>query len=645
MTDKKEASLPIWQPSDPSSRLADFNHWLQTELGVKFKNYTDLHRFSCESYPIFWEKLAAYFKVDFKTPYQHVYKPGASFENGTWFSGAQLSYAEHLLRQQEGIAIIQHNEQGRRRTLTFSELRCEVAKCQRALTTMGIGPHDRVASFLPNCIEAIILFLATNSIGAIFSSCSPDFGPAAVLDRFQQIEPKVFVTANGYWYNNKKLRLDDKLLAITQGIPSIKETIVIDYLQDDSVPRTIPSKKWHEWLIDGNPNPSFKATDFNHPLYILFSSGTTGKPKCIVHRAGGVLLQHLKELALHTNVKTQDRLFYFTTLGWMMWNWQISALALGATVVIYDGSPFSPSAETLWRIASQDGITHFGTSAKYLASLEQSNMNFRSFQFPKLKTILSTGSPLMPEQYDFIQAHLSKAIQISSISGGTDIVSCFLLGNPMLPVYKGELQCAGLGMDVKVFNEQGEAMTCEKGELVCTSPFPTMPIGFWQDENDTLYHQAYFSHFKDVWAHGDFAEFTSHGGFIIYGRSDSVLNPGGVRIGTAEIYRQVEKVPGVLESIAIGKNEHGEQSIWLYVTLAEGLTLSAEIIENIKQTLRQNASPRHVPQLIKQVSEIPKTKNGKLAEAAVRKKVHGETIDNLNALANPDALNEFEPYS
>ncbi|MGB5410276.1 MAG: acetoacetate--CoA ligase, partial [Woeseiaceae bacterium] len=501
---------------------------------------------------------------------------------------------------------------------------------------------DRVAGFLPNCPEAIIAMLASSSIGAIWSSCSPDFGVNGVLDRFGQIEPKVLFACNGYYYNGKRFDSLPLIAQVVDSIASIEATVIVPFAGDDVESTAVRGgSAWSDFVVAG-ADLEWTPVAFNHPLFIMYSSGTTGAPKCIVHGHGGTLLQHLKEHALHTDISESDRLFYFTTCGWMMWNWLASGLASGATLVLFDGTPFFDDGHGLWKMAEREGVTVFGTSAKYISALEKAGVRPKDhYQLDALRAVLSTGSPLAPESFDFVYDAIGSDLQLSSISGGTDILSCFALGNPILPVRRGELQCRGLGMAVEIWNDDGEAVVAEHGELVCRKPFPSAPVGFWNDPGDTRYKAAYFERFDGIWAHGDFAELTPHGGIIIHGRSDAVLNPGGVRIGTAEIYRQVEKLDEIVESIAIGQNWQDDVRVVLFVVLREGITMDDELQSRIRSVIRSNTTPRHVPAKIIAVREIPRTKSGKIVELAVRSVVHGETVRNTEALANPKALEQY----
>ncbi|WP_028110795.1 acetoacetate--CoA ligase [Ferrimonas futtsuensis] len=635
----------LWQPSPvrrSATQMEQFRQDLNRDLGLNLTDYDQLHRWSVDNPGPFWREIWLRFGVQGEMgeiPLADADKmPGARF-----FPQARLNFAENLLRfRDDRIALVYRDEAANRVALSYNELYHEVAKLTAHLRKLGIEPGDRVAAFMPNRIETVVTMLAAASLGATFSSCSPDFGFNGVLDRFGQIRPKVLIGASGYRYNGKVIDCSDKLTQIADAIDSLEQLIVVpafDSTGEVDSPLALP---WSQALANDARTLSFEALPFDHPLYVLYSSGTTGKPKCIVHGAGGTLLQHLKEHRLHTDLRREDVLFYFTTCGWMMWNWLVSGLAVGATLVLYDGSPFAPGPEVLWQLTEQEEVSIFGTSAKYIAALEKAEyFPARHHRLDNLKALLSTGSPLAHEGFDFVYKEIKQELCLSSISGGTDIVSCFALGNPAKAVYRGQLQCLGLGMKVQVFDEQGQALLGEKGELVCTAPFPSMPVGFWGDEDGTRYHDAYFARFDNVWAHGDYAETTPQGGLIIHGRSDAVLNPGGVRIGTAEIYRQVEKVEQVQESLAIGQQWQDDVRVVLFVVLKSGLQLDDGLKHTICRTIRANTTPRHVPAKIIQVSELPKTLSGKLVELAVRKVVHGEAVNNTDALANPDSLKQF----
>ena len=560
-----------------------------------------------------------------------------------WFTGSKLNFAENVLRSDgDDVAIVFCGEDGARRELDRTSLRREVAAVAAGLRAAGVGEGDRVAGYLPNCPEAIISMLAAASIGATWSSCSPDFGVTGVVDRFGQIAPKVLFVANGYFYNGKTCDSREVVAAVAAEITEIEKIVVVPFVGNLSTELPLANAvEWAGFAIRGT-QLEFAPVDFNHPLYIMFSSGTTGVPKCIVHGHGGTLLQHLKEHRLHGDIGPGDRLFYFTTCGWMMWNWLATGLASGATLMLFDGSPFFNEGRILWEMAEREEISVFGTSAKYISALQKAGVRPKQeFSLPKLKTVLSTGSPLAPESFDYVYDAIGDDLQLSSISGGTDILGCFAQGNPVLPVRRGEIQCRALGMATEIFDEQGRSVVGEQGELVCTKPFPSTPVGFWNDDDGSRYRAAYFERFDGVWAHGDFAELSEHGGIIIHGRSDAVLNPGGVRIGTAEIYRQVEKLDEVVESIAIGQNWKDDVRVVLFVVLRDGIVLDDTLRQRIRKVIRENATPRHVPAKIEAVPDIPRTKSGKIVELAVRSVVHGDPVKNTEALANPEALQYF----
>ena len=630
----------IWQPGDERrERSAMCRFMNQQDKG----GYASLHRWSIEQPEAFWQALVEFCGVEFSQKAAGVVRQPGDMTSAEWFPGSELNFAEHLLRRQGSEpALIFRGENGARRELSRDELRDAVAGVAAALVRADVQQGDRVAGFLPNCPEAIIAMLATSSIGAIWSSCSPDFGISGVVDRFGQIEPKVLFCADGYFYNGKRLDSLGAVSGVVDQIGSIARTVVVPFTGEPvELPSKLDATLWDDFAIPGAAL-SFTPLPFDHPLYVMYSSGTTGVPKCIVHGAGGTLVQHLKEHQLHTGVGPGDRLFYFTTCGWMMWNWLASGLASGATLILYDGAPFAGEGRILWRIAEEERISIFGTSAKYLAALEKAGVRPREeFELPSLQTILSTGSPLAPASFDFVYDAIADDVQLSSITGGTDIISCFAGGNPMLPVRRGELQCLGLGMAVAIFGDDGKPLIGEPGELVCTQAFPSMPVGFWNDPDGAKYRAAYFERYPGVWAHGDYAEITDSGGMIVHGRSDAVLNPGGVRIGTSEIYRQVEKLDEVLESIAIGQDWEGDVRVVLFVVLRPGLTLTDELQARIRKVIRANTTPRHVPAKILAVPDIPRTISGKIVELAVRSVVHGKPVKNTDALANPGALEYF----
>jgi acetoacetyl-CoA synthetase len=559
-------------------------------------------------------------------------------EKAQWFPQARLNFAQNLLRNRsDDTAIIFRAEDKRQYQLSYAELYRQVAVLSEWLREQGVAKGDRVAALIPNMPEAIVAMLATASLGAIWTSTSPDFGEDSVIDRFGQTKAKVLISVDGYFYNGKTIDIRDKLAAVRQQLPTLLNTVVIPFTNLDPVPDSID---WGNLIRQqAKGDIPFVETGFNDPLCILYSSGTTGKPKCITHKAGGVLLQHLKEHRLHSDIKKGDRVFYFTTCGWMMWNWLVSVLASEATVVLYDGSPFYPNDNVLWDYADEAGMTLFGTSAKYIDAMKKKCMApMKTHRLGSLKTLCSTGSVLSPESFDYVYTDIKPDINLASISGGTDIVSCFVLGNPMLPVYRGEVQCRGLGMAVKVFNSEGKAVIDEKGELVCTETFPSQPAFFWGDESGEKYHNAYFQQYENIWHHGDYVRLTGHGGLVIYGRSDATLNPGGVRIGTAEIYRHVEQLKEVVESIVIGQDWDDDVRVVLFVVLQPGLTLDQGLIDKIRQTVREKCTPRHMPARVVQVDAIPRTKSGKIVELAVREVVHNRPVKNIGALANPEAL-------
>jgi acetoacetyl-CoA synthetase len=646
---------PIWTP-DPrlaqSSQMASFLALARTTSGQAIETYDDLHRWSVQQPESFWNLLWHFCEVRASQPADAVLETAGTMADARWFRGARLNYAENVLRYRDRRpnepALIFRGENGERKVLSTHELAEQVAALAAWLGSIGITKGDRVAALMPNRPETIVALLAVVSIGAIWSSASPDFGVDGVIDRFGQIEPKVLIGIDGYSYAGKRIDVRGKLEQTAARLPTLKQVLLVPWLFHEQPPSlSVATARWPDILRQhAGAVLAFEQLPFDHPMYILFSSGTTGQPKCIVHGAGGTLLQHLKELMLHTDLGPGDRLLYFTTCGWMMWNWMVSGLAAGATLVLFDGSPFYPGPEVLWDLTEQERVTVFGTSAKYISSLEKAGMEpAEQHDLSALRALLSTGSPLAPESFDYVYRAVKADLQLASISGGTDIVSCFALGNPMLPVYRGELQCRGLGLAVEVFDAAGHAVTGERGELVCTRPFPCMPVGFWKDADGSRYRAAYFERFPNVWTHGDFAELTVHGGLIIHGRSDAVLNPGGVRIGTAELYRVVEGLDQVLESVAVGQDYQDangiDQRILLFVVLRPGLTLDDALRDRIRHRIRERLTPRHVPAKVFQVAEIPRTRSGKIVELAVRDVIHGRPVLNREALANPHALDLF----
>ncbi|HSB96703.1 MAG TPA: acetoacetate--CoA ligase [Spongiibacteraceae bacterium] len=640
---------PLWSPSPAriaGSALTDFQQQLQQRFAVQFADYAALQRWSIDNPAEFWQAVWSFGEVRCSRTADAVYRPAARFFDAAWFDGARLNFAENLLRRRDDHpALIAYLETGARRELSYAQLYRQVAACAASLRRLGVVAGDRVAGMLPNIPEAMIAMLATASIGAVWSSCSPDFGASGVLDRFGQIEPKVFIACDGYYYGGKTLDVRAKLLEVAAGLPTVLQLVIVPLLPgtDNLAPLAAwPVLSFADFVADDATEIVFEQLPFAHPLYILYSSGTTGKPKCIVHGAGGTLLQHLKEHRLHTDIGAASVFFYFTTCGWMMWNWLASGLASGCTVVLFDGSPFHPTPTVLLDLIEREKISVFGTSARYLAALEKAAVSpHKTHRLDSLQTILSTGSPLSPESYRYVYREFKQDVCLSSISGGTDIVSCFIAGSPVLPVWEGELQCAGLGMAVDVVDENGVSIERGKGELICRQPFPSCPLGFWNDADRSRFNAAYFSRFPGVWAHGDFAEKTPHGGFIIHGRSDATLNPGGVRIGTAEIYRQVEKIPEVLEALCIGQRWQQDVRVVLFVSLRAGAVLDDALRESIRRVIRDNATPRHVPAKILAVADIPRTRSGKIVELAVANIVHGEPVANIEALANAEALEHF----
>ncbi|EPC04344.1 acetoacetyl-CoA synthetase [Litchfieldella anticariensis FP35 = DSM 16096] len=641
-------TMPLWQPTQAAidaTQMAALMQRINREESVTLRDYTDLHGWSVENLEAFWSLLWDEVDIIADTKGDTVLEHPDAMPGARWFPEARLNFAANLLkRRDDHPALVVRDERQRRKQISYKELYEQVAKLAHALQQSGVTAGDRVAGFVPNSEHAVIGMLASASIGAVWSSCSPDFGFHGVLDRFGQIQPKVLIATDGYTWNGKPIDTRERVVQISEAIDSLNQVVVFPFLKEEPDTRGIDKAvTWEDYLNNPASEIFFESQPFDHPLYILYSSGTTGVPKCIIHSAGGTLLQHLKELRLHTDLNERDVLFYYTTCGWMMWNWLVSGLACGATLVLYDGSPFSPGPEVLWEMAEREGITVFGTSAKYIAACEKEDLTpGKRFNLSPLRAVLSTGSALAHESFDYVYREIKSDLLLASISGGTDIVSCFALGCPIRPVYRGQLQCRGLGMAVDVFDAEGQPLREEKGELVCTRPFPSMPIGFWNDPEGKRYHDAYFATFPGIWAHGDYAEITPEDGLIIHGRSDAVLNPGGVRIGTAEIYRQVEKVEAVMESLCIGQEWNDDIRVVLFVRLKEGLTLDDAMRDEIRRTIRANTTPRHVPAKILQVSDIPRTLSGKIVELAVRNVVHGRPVKNLDALANPEALELYE---
>ena len=636
---------PLWTPSperSQQSNMARFLEYIQRECDPHVISYRSLYRWSVTHPENFWPQVWAFCGIQASRSWDQVLVDGHKMPGARWFTGTKLNFAQNLLRYRDDRpALVFRSEHGERVALSYQDLYHQVAALADALRTSGVKSGDRVAGFMPNRPEAVIAMLATTSLGAIWSSCSPDFGIGGVLDRFGQIEPKVLFTADGYHYAGKAIDSLERIRGVLEQLPSVQQVVVVPYVSSRAdISRVPKAVHWQDYLT-ATTELVFEQLPFDHPVYIMYSSGTTGVPKCIVHGAGGTLIQHLKELTLHTDLRREDVIFYFTTCGWMMWNWLVSSLAVGATVLLYDGSPFHPH-DILWRIADEEGISIFGTSAKYLSAAEKFSVKPKTkYPLAQLRTITSTGSPLLPESSEYVYRDIKDSVCLSSISGGTDIVSCFALGNPMLPVYPGELQCRGLGMAVEIWDDEGKRLHGRPGELVCVKPFPSMPVYFWNDPQGEKYHATYFDVFPNIWRHGDWAELTERDGLIIYGRSDATLNPGGVRIGTAEIYRQVEKLPEIVESLAVGQDWQGDVRVILFVRLREGVQLDAALVKRIKQTIRDNTSPRHVPAKIVAIPDIPRTISGKITELAVRNVIHGRPVKNTDALANPQALEHY----
>ena len=633
----------VWIPSQDqilNSNLKKFTDFVEENTGKHFKSYDELHHFSISN-PEFWRFIIEFCKVEgeWNGP---IYE-GENIFSAKWFPQSKLNFAENMLKNRsDNEALIFRCEDRISKTLSFAELYNQVSKTAQHLKELGVTKGDRVAGFLPNFAGSIVAMLATASVGAIWSSCSPDFGEQGVIDRFGQIEPKVLFCVDGYFYNGKTHNCLDKIKSFTARLPSLKQVVIFDYASLSNI--IINNSISYQEILENYEaiEIGFERVGFDHPLYIMYSSGTTGVPKCIVHGHGGTLVQHLKEHQLQTNISSGDRVFYFTTCSWMMWNWLVSALGTGATIMLYDGSPTYPDNTVLWQFADEEEFSHFGTSAKYIETLMKDDVNPSAiFKLSNLKVICSTGSPLSAECYDYIYNNVGY-VHLASISGGTDIVSCFVLGVPNIPVRRGEIQGAGLGMAVEIWDDSGRVNRGERGELVCTKPFPSRPVKFWNDIDGRKYHAAYFDRFEGVWAHGDFAEQTPDGGYIIYGRSDATLNPGGVRIGTAEIYRQVDRVKEVLESIVIGQIWESDTRIVLFVKLREGINLTETLADTIKKLIKNNCTSRHVPSKILQVEDIPRTKSGKIVEIPVRDIVHGREVKNKEALANPEALDYFK---
>jgi acetoacetyl-CoA synthetase len=638
----------LWKPTGEQikqSNMYRFMKFINETYHQNFEEYAPLYHWSIENISDFWAAFWEFADIIHSKRYDQVIDDAKKMPGAHWFRGAELNFAENLLRYRDDrVALIFKGEGQPSIRLTYARLYDEVARIARSLKDLGIRPGDRVVGFMPNMPESMIAMLAATSMGATWSSCSPDFGIKGVLDRFGQIKPRVLFTANGYFFKGRKLDSLERISNILKELPSIEKVVVVPYTEQKADISAVANAVHYQDFrsSESGLEIEFAQLPFEHPLYIMYSSGTTGLPKCMVQSAGGILLHHLKELLLHTDLRRQDTIFYFTTCGWMMWNWLTSSLAVGASLVLYDGNPFHPHPGALWEMAQEEKITVFGTSAGYIAALQNAGVKpGRTYDLAPLRAVLSTGSPLSIEGFEFIYKELKADLQLASISGGTDLNGCFALGNPMSPVYAGELQCRGLAMDVRAFDELGNELIDEQGELVCCKPFPSMPIYFWDDPDGRKYHSAYFDVYPNVWRHGDFVTVTRRGGVVMHGRSDATLNPGGVRIGTAEIYRQLEQMAEIDDSVVVGQNWKNDVRVILFVKLAEGVELTAELKDKIKQTIRTNASPRHVPAKIISVPDIPYTLNMKKVELAVKKVIQGQTVLNKDALSNPQALDYY----
>ena len=639
----------LWEPSPAQieqSNMYRFMQYVNARHGKAFMRYDELYQWSIEAIPDFWAAIWDFMEIRASRPGDRVVDDLGQMPGARWFEGARLNFAENLLRYRDDhLALVFKGEDRPVRRMTYAELHQAVARVAAALRACGVATGDRVVGFMPNMPEAIVAMLAAVSLGATWSSCSPDFGIKGVLDRFGQIKPKVLFTANGYFFKGQAIDSLGRIADILAQLPSIERVVVVPYTEDRPDIGDVPHAVMYDDFIDGGDGGQlvFAPLPFDHPLYIMYSSGTTGLPKCMVQSAGGILLHQMKELVLHTDLKRADTIFYFTTCGWMMWNWLACALSTGATLVLFDGNPFYPHPGALWELAQEEGISVFGTSAGYIAALQASGTRpGDDYDLNRLRAVLSTGSPLSIEGFEFVYQHIKQDLQLASISGGTDLNGCFALGNPMGPVYAGELQCRGLGMKVEAFDESGKPVIGRQGELVCTAPFPSMPIYFWNDPDREKYHQAYFDVYPGVWRHGDYITVTERGGVVIFGRSDATLNPGGVRIGTAEIYRQIDPIEEIADCVVVGQQWQNDVRVVLFVQMAPGYDLSDELCSRVRATIRANASPRHVPAKIVAVADIPYTLNMKKVELAVRKVIHGEPVTNKDALRNPEALDYYQ---
>lgn len=638
----------LWQPSKErrtQSNMYRFMNFINERYNRDFEQYEPLHRWSIENIPDFWAAMWEFAEIIASGSYTEVIDDPGKMPGARWFADARLNFAENLLRYRDDqIAVIFKGENRDSVQMTYRQLYSEVARVAVSLKEAGVLIGDRVVGFMPNMPQSIVAMLAAASIGATWSSCSPDFGIKGVLDRFGQIKPKILFTANGYFFKGREIDSLERISKILKELPSIEKVVVVPYTQQDPDLRDIPKAVHYKDFLaaEDNPEINFEQLPFDHPLYIMYSSGTTGLPKCMVQSAGGILIHHMKELMLHTDLKREDTIFYFTTCGWMMWNWLTSSLSVGATLVLYDGNPFYPHPGILWEIAQTERITIFGISAGYIAALQNTGIKPRDeYDLTSIRTVLSTGSPLSVEGFEFIYREVKADLQLASISGGTDLNGCFGLGNPLGPVYAGELQCRGLGMNVHAFDEEGKPVINQKGELVCTAPFPSMPIYFWDDPDGKKYRAAYFDVYPNIWRHGDFIKISEHGGIVMYGRSDTTLNPGGVRIGTSEIYRQIEQMEEIEDSVVVGQDWKNDVRVILFVKLARHVELSEELKQKIVSNIRQNISPRHVPDKILSVPDIPYTLNMKKVELAVKKVIENRPVLNKDALINPEALDFY----
>jgi len=640
---------PIWEPSKERIKAANLTRFINLvngRYGLDLNTYSGLQKWSVNNLPDFWASMWEFGEIRASVNYENVANNLDDMLGVQWFPGARLNFAENLLRYRDDRTALTFRGEGQKAVrLTYAQLYDKVAHLAQALKNSGVQVGDRVAGFMPNMIETVIAMLATTSLGAIWSSCSPDFGVKGIIDRFQQIEPKILFTANAYFYNGKVYDSLERISSVINQIPSIEKVIVVPYTEKSPAINNIRNSiLFNDFLsVQAESEIRFEQLPFDHPVYIVYSSGTTDKPKCVVHRAGGILLQHLKELMLNTDMKREDTIFYFTTCGWVMWNWLVSSLTQGASIILYDGSPFYPDDTALFELVQDENASIWGTSPRYLSTVEKAGVNpIGNYNLDSLKTIITTGSPLSIENYQFVYRYIKPDVFLNNISGGTEAIACFGIGNPISPIYAGEMQGLGLGMDVHVFDDEGNSITEQEGELVCTRPFPSMPLKFWNDDNNQKYRSTYFEMYPNVWRHGDNARITNNGGLIISGRSDATLKPGGVRIGTAEIYRQVETVEEVQDSLVVGQEWDNDVRIILFVKLNEGVEFNEALIQKVRNVIRNNASPRHIPAKIIPVADIPYTVNGKKVELAVRNIIHGKPVQNIDALANPDALELYK---